>query len=88
MANTKQSKKRARQSVTHREHNAPLRSMVRSHIKKVAKLTAEGKKTEAQAAYKQAVPVIDRMANKGLIHHNKAARHKRRLNEGIRALKA
>ncbi|MDE2109438.1 MAG: 30S ribosomal protein S20, partial [Gammaproteobacteria bacterium] len=36
MANTKQSKKRARQSVAHREHNAPLRSMVRSHIKRVA----------------------------------------------------
>ncbi|MBU6470311.1 MAG: 30S ribosomal protein S20 [Gammaproteobacteria bacterium] len=88
MANTKQSKKRARQSVVHREHNAPLRSMVRSHIKKVAKLTAQGKKAEAETAYKEAVPVIDRMADKGLIHRNKAARHKSRLNEGIRAIKA
>jgi len=88
LANTKQSKKRARQSVVHREHNAALRSMVRSYIKKVVKLTAEGKKTEAEAAYREAVPVIDRIADKGLIHHNKAARHKSRLNERIRALKA
>lgn len=88
MANTKQSKKRARQSVAHREHNAALRSMVRSYIKKVAKLAAEGKKAEAEAAYKEAVPVIDRIADKGLIHHNKAARHKSRLNEHIRAIKA
>lgn len=88
MANTKQAKKRARQSVIHGEHNAALRSMVRSYIKRVAKLAAEGKKTEAEAAYKAAVPVIDRIADKGLIHHNKAARHKSRLNERIRAIKA
>ncbi len=88
MANTKQSKKRARQSVVHREHNAALRSMVRSYIKKVAKLTAEGKKSEAEAAYKEAVPFIDRIANMGLLHRYKAARHKSRLNEHIRALKA
>jgi small subunit ribosomal protein S20 len=88
LANTKQSKKRARQSVVHREHNAALRSMVRSYIKKVVKLTAEGKKPEAEAAYKEAVPVIDRIADKGLIHRNKAARHKSRLNERIRELKA
>jgi small subunit ribosomal protein S20 len=88
LANTKQSKKRARQSVAHREHNAALRSMVRSYIKKVAKLTAEGKKQEAEAAYKEAVPVIDRIADKGLIHRNKASRHKSRLNQHIRALKS
>lgn len=88
MANTKQAKKRARQAEAHREHNAALRSMVRSYIRKVVKLAAEGKKTEAEAAYKEAVPVIDRMVNKGFIHHNKAARHKSRLNESIRALKA
>ena len=88
MANTKQSKKRARQAVVHREHNATLRSMVRSYIKKVVKLTAEGKKAEAEAAYKEAVPVIDRMTDKGLIHRNKAARHKSRLNHHIKALKA
>ena len=88
MANTKQAKKRARQADAHRDHNAALRSMVRSYIKRVAKLTAEGKKAEAQAAYNEAVPVIDRMARKGFIHQNKAARHKSRLNDHIKALKA
>jgi len=87
LANTKQAKKRARQADAHREHNATLRSAVRSYIKKVVKLTAEGKKAEAEAAYKEAVPVIDRMARKGLIHQNKAARHKSRLNDHIKALK-
>ena len=88
MANTKQAKKRARQALVHRDHNATLRSMVRSYIKKVVKLTNEGKKAEAEAAYKEAVPVIDRMSNKGLIHRNKAARHKSRLNQHIKSLKA
>lgn len=88
MANTRQSKKRARQSLTHRDHNAAQRSMMRSYMKKVSKLAAAGKKTEAETAYKAAVPVIDRMASKGLIHHNKAARHKSRLNVKVRALTA
>lgn len=88
MANTKQAKKRARQAEVHRDHNAGMRSMARSYIKKVVKLIAEGKKAEAEAAYKEAVPVIDRTANKGLIHQNKAARHKSRLNNHIKAMKA
>ena len=88
MANTKQAKKRARQADAHRLHNAALRSTVRSYIKRVAKLAAEGKTAEAQAAYKEAVPMIDRMARKGFIHQNKAARHKSRLNDHIKALKA
>ncbi|MGH8399570.1 MAG: 30S ribosomal protein S20 [Gammaproteobacteria bacterium] len=88
MANTKQAKKRARQAEVHRDHNAGMRSMARSYIKKVVKLIAEGKKAEAEAAYKEAVPVIDRTANKGLIHQNKAARHKSRLNDHIKAMKA
>ena len=88
MANTKQAKKRARQALVHRDHNAAMRSMVRSYIKKVVKLIGEGKKPEAEAAYKEAVPVIDRMADKGLLHRNKAARHKSRLNAHIKAMKA
>lgn len=88
LANTKQAKKRARQAIVHRDHNAAMRSMARSYIRKVVKLIGEGKKTEAEAAYKEAVPVIDRMTNKGLIHRNKAARHKSRLNAHIKAMKA
>ncbi|HEX6929970.1 MAG TPA: 30S ribosomal protein S20 [Gammaproteobacteria bacterium] len=86
MANTKQSKKRARQAEAHREHNASLRSMMRTQMKKVTKAISAGNKADAEAAYKAAVPVIDRMADKGIIHKNKAARHKSRLNSHIRTM--
>lgn len=86
MANTKQSKKRARQAENHRQHNASLRSMMRTQIKKVLKAVQAGDKANAEAAYKAAVPVIDRMADKGIIHKNKAARHKSRLNGHVRAM--
>ena len=88
MANTKQAKKRARQAVAHRDHNATMRSMVRSYIKKVVKAIGDGKKADAETAYKEAVPVIDRMADKGLLHRNKAARHKSRLAAKVKALAA
>ncbi len=86
MANTAQAKKRARQAEKHRQHNASMRSMFRTHIKKVFKAIAAGNKPEAEAAYKAAVPVIDSMARKGLIHKNKAARHKSRLNQHLRTM--
>ncbi|HLU61233.1 MAG TPA: 30S ribosomal protein S20 [Gammaproteobacteria bacterium] len=86
MANTKQSKKRAKQAEQRRQHNASLRSMMRTHIKKVLKAVTAGNKADAEAAYKAAVPVIDRMADKGIIHKNKAARHKSRLNNHIRGM--
>ena len=86
MANSAQAKKRARQNDKVRTHNASLRSMVRTYIKKVVNAIASGNKTDAQAAYTSAVPVIDRMADKGIIHKNKAARHKSRLNAQIKAL--
>ena len=86
MANSAQAKKRARQNDKARVHNASLRSMVRTYIKKVVNAIAAGDKTIAQAAYTAAVPVIDRMADKGIIHKNKAARHKSRLNGHIKAL--
>lgn len=86
MANTRQAKKRARQNDQQRKHNASLRSMVRTYIKKVVAAIATGDKANATAAYVAAVPVIDRMADKGIIHKNKAARHKSRLNEQIKGL--
>lgn len=86
MANTAQAKKRARQAEDHRIQNASQRSMMRTYIKKVLKAISVGEKDNAASAYKEAVPVIDRMADKGLIHKNKAARHKSRLNAHIRAM--
>jgi small subunit ribosomal protein S20 len=86
VANSAQAKKRARQNDKVRAHNASLRSMVRTYIKKVVNAIASGNKADAQNAYTTAVPVIDRMADKGIIHKNKAARHKSRLNAQIKAL--
>ena len=86
MANSPQARKRARQNENRRRHNASFRSMVRTYIKKVG-LAIEGKDYKAATeAYLAAVPVIDRMADKGIIHKNKAARHKSRLNNAIKAL--
>jgi small subunit ribosomal protein S20 len=62
--------------------------MLRTYIKKVIKAIRGGDRTEATDAYKAAVPVIDRMANKGIIHKNKAARHKSRLNAHIKGMAA
>lgn len=86
MANSNQARKRARQAEKHRKHNQHLRSMLRTSIKKVVYAIDAGDKEKAAAAYKEGMPVIDRMADKGLIHKNKAARHKSRLNAQIRAL--
>ena len=80
MANSAQAKKRARQNEDQRKHNASLRSMVRTYLKKVVNAIAAGDKAAATAAYTAAVPVVDRMADKRIIHKNKAARHKRHKN--------
>lgn len=86
MANIKSAKKRARQSEKHRRHNASMRSMVRTYIKKVVTAIAAGDKTLAENSLKEAFPIIDRMANKGLLHKNKAARHKSRLTAQIKKM--
>jgi len=86
VANIKSAEKRARQSVKRRAHNMASRSRLRSSIKKVVNAVDAGNKDEAAAALKDAAPVIDTMVNKGIIHRNKAARHKSRLNARIKAL--
>ncbi|HET8899039.1 MAG TPA: 30S ribosomal protein S20 [Rhodanobacteraceae bacterium] len=86
MANIKSAKKRARQAERSRARNASERSMVRTSLKKVVTAIEAKDKAAAEAAYKAAVPLMDRYASRGLIHKNKAARHKSRLNTAIRAL--
>ena len=86
MANIASAKKRARQSEKRRARNVAQRSMIRSTIKKVVKLVDAKDKGAAETAYKEMVPVLDRYANKGQIHKNKAARHKSRLAARIKAL--
>lgn len=86
MANIKSAKKRAIQAETRRQHNASRRSMTRTCLKKVIAAIEAGNKEDAQAAFTVAIPLLDRMATKGLIHKNKAARHKSRLNAQIKAI--
>lgn len=86
MANSAQARKRARQAEKHRAHNASRRSTMRTAVKNVIKAMQAGDKEAAQSAYQMAVPLLDRMANCGLIHKNKAARHKSRLNAQLRAM--
>ena len=86
MANTAQSKKRARQAEIHRQRNAGYRSMFRTFLKKILVAVEAGDKNQAQEAYKNAVAIIDKTANKGLIHKNKAARYKSRLNTRVRSM--
>ncbi len=86
MANSVSARKRARQAEKHRLLNASQRSAMRTAIKKVDAAIESGDKAAAEEAFKAAVPAIDRSAGKGLIHANKAARHKSRLNAKIRAL--
>ncbi len=88
MANSPQARKRATQAEASRRHNASFRSMVRTYIKKVIAAVETGNYEAATAAYNTAVPVIDSMADKGIIHKNKASRHKSRLNKAVKALKA
>ena len=86
MANSKSAEKRARQAVQRRAHNMAARSRLRSSIKKVLVAVEAGDKERAAEAYKEAQPVIDTMVNKGIIHRNKAARHKSDLNAKVKAL--
>ena len=86
MANSAQARKRARQAETHRQRNAGQRATFRTAVKKVVYAIDAGDKTQAEALYKEAVPVIDQASGKGLISANKGARHKSRLNARIRAL--
>ena len=86
MANTAQARKRARQNDKNRLHNNSRRSTMRTHIKSVLKAVAAGDKTQAQSSYREAVSLIDKNAKIGLVHKNKAARFKSRLNNRIRAM--
>ena len=86
MANSAQARKRARQSVASRAHNASLRSTLRTAIKRVQKAILAGDKAAAQSVFQDSVATIDRIADKKIIHKNKAARHKSRLSAQIKAL--
>jgi len=86
LANIKSAKKRAVTSEKRRKHNASNRSMMRTFIKKVYAAIATGDKEAALKAFNEMQPIVDRQASKGLIHKNKAARHKSNLTAQINKL--
>ena len=88
MANIKSAQKRAKQTVVRNQRNTAQRSQLRTAVKKVLKALDANDAPGAEAAFATAQPILDRFSSRGLIHKNKAARHKSRLNDRIKALKA
>ncbi|MGC2166999.1 MAG: 30S ribosomal protein S20 [Gallionella sp.] len=86
MANSAQARKRARQATKQNAHNSSMRSELRTAIKKVIKAIGAGDKAAAQAVFQSSVSAVDRIADKKIIHKNKAARHKSRLSAAIKAM--
>ncbi len=88
MANTKQAEKRARQAVKTRAQNMSQRSELRTAIKKVVAAVAKGDQAAAEVVFRASSSTIDSIADKNIIHKNKAARHKSRLSAAIKAIGA
>jgi small subunit ribosomal protein S20 len=86
MANIASARKRARQAEKRRQHNAALRSELRSAIRNVRKAIAAGDKKAARTVLQNATGVIDSIADKRIIHKNAAARHKSRLAARIKTM--
>ena len=86
MANIKSAQKRAKQTVVRNQRNTAQRSQLRTAVKKVLKALDANDVAGAEAAFATAQPLLDRFSSRGLIHKNKAARHKSRLTARIKAL--
>ena len=88
MANTAQARKRARQAAKANSHNSALRSKFRTAIKAVRKAVDAGDKEKAAELFKIATKTIDTIADKKIVHKNKAARNKSRLAAAVKGLQA
>ena len=86
MANTASATKRARQNEVRRQHNASLRSELRTAVKNVRKAIETGDKAAAKGVLQTAASTIDRIADKNIIHKNAAARYKSRLAARVKAM--
>ena len=86
MANTKSAEKAARQAVKHRNRNVALRSRQRSALRTANEAISSGDKTKATAAVRAAASSVDSLVNKGLVHKNKASRHKKRMAAKLKKL--
>ena len=86
MANTAQSKKRARQAVARQDVNKARRSRIRTFLRKVEEALASGDQGAAAAALKAAQPEVMRGVTKGVLHANTVARKISRLNHRVKSL--
>ncbi len=87
MANTKSAEKRHRQNVNQRERNRAHRSRLRTAIKRLRSAVSSGDASAAEAALPETLSVIDKIAQKGVIHPNAASRYKSRLAKRVAELK-
>lgn len=88
MANTPQSKKRARQAERRQDINKARRSRIRTYLRKVEEAIASGKQDAAAVALREAQPELARGVSKGVVHKNTAARKMSRLAARVKALSA
>jgi len=88
VANIKSAQKRAKQTIARNARNVAQRSMLRTAVKKVVNALNSNDAEAARDALNAAQPILDRMSARGLIHQNKAARHKSRLSARIKALQS
>jgi len=86
MANSPQSKKRARQNETRAAVNKTRRSRVRTYLRKVEEAIASGDKDAATAALREAQPELMRGVSRGIFHKNTAARKMSRLSSRVKSL--
>ena len=86
MANNSSARKRVRQNEKHRLRNIAQKNRMRTAVKKVLSAADAGNTKEAKVLYGTAQPLIDSLATKGIIHKNKAANLKSRLNKRIKAI--
>ncbi len=87
MANIASARKRARQAVVRNAHNSSLRSRLRTAIKAVRKAVSAGDKAAATSTLQASQGVIDRIADKKIIHKNAASRYKSRLAAAVKAMR-
>ena len=86
MANSAQARKRARQAEATRQRNASQRSELRTAVKKVKKAIDSGDKAAAGKQFTESQSVIDRIADKKIVHKNLVSRTKSRLAQAIKAM--
>lgn len=88
MANSAQARKRARQAEKQRAHNASLRSTLRTAVKRVRQAILNGDKNAALEVFQKSTSIIDTIAEKKVVHKNKAARTKSKLSAQIKRMNA